>query len=67
MISVAIALGSIIFTAHFDIGSFKEDKLSKFFLRTGFLLGGIPMIPILFGGYTGMLFLILNVFFGFVI
>ena len=66
-IAVGICLGSIVFTAHFDIDCFREDKLSKFFQGAGYLLGGIPMIPILFGGYTGMLFLILKFFFGFVI
>ena len=66
-IAVGICLGSIVFTAHFDIDCFREDKLSKFSQGAGYLLGGIPMIPILFGGYTGMLFLILKVFFGFVI
>ena len=66
-IAVGICLGSIVFTAHFDIDCFREDKLSKFFQGAGYLLGGIPIIPILFGGYTGMLFLILKVFFGFVI
>ena len=66
-IAVGICLGSIVFTAHFDIDCFREDKLSKFFQGAGYLLGGTPMIPILFGGYTGMLFLILKVFFGFVI
>jgi len=66
-IAVGIYLGSIVFTAHFDIYCFREDKLSKFFQGAGYLLGGIPMIPILFGGCTGMLFLILKVFFGFVI
>ena len=57
-IAVGICLGSIVFTAHFDIDCFREDKLSKFFQGAGFLLGGIPMIPIAFGGYWGLLSLV---------
>ena len=66
-IAVGIYLGSIVFTAHFDIYCFREDKLSKFFQGAGYLLGGIPMIPVLFGGYTNMILLILKVFFGYAI
>ena len=59
-IAVGICLGSIVFTARFDIDCFREDKLSKFFQGAGFLLGGIPMIPIAFGGYWGIGLLILE-------
>ena len=66
-IAVGICLGSMVFTAHFDIDCFREDKLSKFSQGAGYLLGGIPMIPVLFGGYTNMILLILKVFFGYAI
>ena len=64
-IATVIFLGTIVFTAHFDIDVYRDDKLGKFTRGLGFLLGVIPMIPIIFGGYCGILFLVLKTFFGF--
>ena len=61
-IATVIFLGTIIFTAHFDIDVYRDDKLGKFTRGLGFLLGFIPMIPIIFGGYCGILFLVLKTF-----
>ena len=62
-IVVVIFLGSVVFTVYFDIDCFREDKLSKFFLGAGFLLGGVPMIPIFFGAHFGLIMAVLTFLF----
>ena len=65
LIAFVIFLGSLIFTLKFGIDTFREDQLSKLFLGAGFLLGGVPMIPIVFGGYWGLCVLVLEKVLGF--
>lgn len=65
VITVVICLGCLIFTLKFGIDAFREDKLSNLFLGAGFLLGGVPMIPIVLGGYLGLCLLVLEKVLGF--